>query len=240
MASTDGERKSQPVALAHQPPVAENRRVLALQLLVEGAGVALWMATIVSTAIMGQRLLLSDGELRWAVAIATGVTFGVLFTLARRLTRRDIALNPILGLQEPAGVAARSLSQIAGACAGVIVVQFAFNLDPIQGVSQIWPTVAGPFASEMAASFLFVCAYEALRTRGTAITGIGLAVALVAICGLSPHFATGHPAATLARALTAGPLALSLPEAGVITAAQIISRAAAYVALSAFALKTWR
>jgi hypothetical protein len=236
MTTADGEHKSAPIMLANQP-AAENRGRSALNLLIESVGVALWMAAIIATAVMGQRQLLSDGELHGAVAVATGVTFGALFILIRCLTRHDVVLNPILALREPVGLAALGLCHIAGACAGVIVVQFALNLDPVQGISQAWPTTAGRLASEMGASFVIVCVFAVLRTRGTVVTGFGLAVALSAMCWLSPDFATGHPAATFARALTAGPLAISLPEAGMITAAQIISGAAAYVALSVFARK---
>lgn len=199
-------------------------------LLAETAASAVLVGGILAAHIVAQRALLSPDAANALAAIVHALLFAGLAGMASA----RVSASPVLAIAfvgpHPAGVAylARAtLAHALGACAGVVGVQTALNLDPVQQVPHHAVSVQ-LLALEAVATGALAAAMLGMRRPAASVAGAAI---LIAGGVLTAHFATANPAATIARTLTSGPLGLSLADAGAVLIAQIAAIALAMIAV---------
>lgn len=193
---------------------------------------AVFAGGVLAAVVLGQRALLPDAQIHIVVAVVASAVFAASAALASSFSGPPPG-NPALTL----AVASRrgsSISdfswaisgQMAGACAGIVAVQWLLNLDPVQQAPQ--SVLSAPLLlSEAAGTVLLLGAYLSLRAQKAAWRIIAAAIALFLICWLSPQFAMANPAMTVARTLTSGPLSFPVMDAAAVLAVQLCGALAA-------------
>jgi glycerol uptake facilitator-like aquaporin len=196
----------------------------------EACGAAALLAAGVAAVILPERLWAFDGG---SVLAAPAVC--ALVTAALAGIFRAGYFNPALTLAAAAQArisvargAALSAAQMAGACAGVIAAQAAFNLDAVQEPAGA-PLSLTAVAAEFGASFAFVSAVAfSDRLRWPRLIRAAAAGAtFFALAAQTPLMSFANPAAAIARTLTSNALSLSPAEAGAAVAAQLLGAVAA-------------
>ncbi len=196
----------------------------------ETAASAVLVGGILAAHILAQRALLSPDAANALAAIVHALLFAGLAGMASA----RVSASPVLAIASagphPAAVprlARATLAHALGACAGVVGVQAALNLDPVQQVPHHAVSVQ-LLALEAAATSTLTTVSLGMRRPAASVAG---AAVVLAAGALTAHFATANPAATIARTLTSGPLGLSLADAGAVLIAQIAAIALAMIAV---------
>ena len=201
--------------------------MLQRELLAEGLGTALLLATIVGSGVMGDAL--SGGAVGLALlphALAIGAMLFVLITLFGPVSGAHFnpavslvfALRGDLPWPRFAGFVA---AQIAGALIGTWAAHLMFDL-PILQVSEKARTGIGQWSAEVIATFgLLMVILAGLRVKAEAIPAlVGLYIGAALWFTASTSFA--NPAVTLARMLSDTFTGIDPAHAAAFIAAQVL------------------
>ncbi len=181
--------------------------VLPRQLLAEGLGTALLLATVVGSGVMG--VALADGNEAMALLANAGATAGMLYVLITVLGPISGAhFNPavslamaIRGEQSSRDALLYSAAHGLGAVIGVVVAHAMFGLDLVQAGTQA-RSGASQWLSEGVATFgLLMTILLGARHRPAALPGL-VAAYIFAAYWFTSSTSFANPAVTLARSLT--------------------------------------
>lgn len=186
------------------------------RLVAEGVGTALLLATVIGSALMGERLSGGNAALElFAATLPTGAILIVLILMFAPVSGAHFNPAVTLAFTLRREIGARvallyALVQIAGALAGTMLAHWMFAAPPIV-FSSIERTGPAQWLSEGVATFGLVAAILAvLRWRPGAVAyAVGLFIAAGYWFTASTSFA--NPAVTIARGFT-GSLAGILPS----------------------------
>jgi len=198
---------------------------LARQLVAEGIGTALLLATVIGSGTMAERL--SGGNVALALlanAAATGAMLVVLISIFGPMSGAHFnpVVSGVFALRRTLSahrVACFAAAQLVGAIAGVALAHAMFE-QPILALSTTPRSGAGQWLSEMVATFgLVVTVLGTSRLRGSAYA-VGLYIAAAYWFTASTSFA--NPVATIARSLTGTWTGIAPIDAPAFIAAEVL------------------
>ncbi len=199
------------------------RRAYAAELL----GSAILLAAIVGSGITAQRLSPENaGVALLANALATG---GVLYVLILGLGPISGGhFNPVVTLIEAAfGRMPRArvpgflLAQVGGGLAGVMLAHAMFGLEPLQHATHARSS-GGELLSEMVATFGLWLVIATSRRARPSTTPAAVALYIVAAYWFTASTSFANPAVTLARSFTDTFSGISLADAPLFIAMQLV------------------
>jgi glycerol uptake facilitator-like aquaporin len=208
--------------------------MLVRQLVAEGLGTAILVATVVGSGIMGDRL--SGGNAGIALLANTLATGAALFALLSALGPVSGAhLNPIVTVSSASqggmpwsSVPGYVLAQIGGGLAGACLANTMFGSVAVTLSTQErsgWPLLL----SEFVATFgLLAVIWGCVRRNAGALPG-AVAAYIAAACWFTPSTAFANPAVTVARALTDSFAGIRPVDVPGFVAAQVLGGAGATV-----------
>jgi arsenate reductase len=184
------------------------RSTLGRQALAEGLGTGLLAAIVVGSGIAAQRLSPGNTGLQLLESsLATGA--GLVALILAFGSVSGAHLNPVvslvdrfLGGQRTTETAVYIAAQIGGACAGAVVANLMFDLDPVT-VSDTARSTSGLLLGETVATFgLVVVILGLARTGRSALAPFAVGAYITAAYWFTSSTSFANPAVTIGRTLT--------------------------------------
>jgi glycerol uptake facilitator-like aquaporin len=201
--------------------------VSARALVGEALGTAMLLAIVVGSGIMGESL--ADGNTAIALlanSTATGLGLVVLVLMFAPISGAHF--NPIVSVLEAArgGISAReaalrSVAQVLGACAGVVIAHAMFDRAAIT-LSTHARSGVGLGIGEAVATFGLVGVVTVLPRRRPEATAIGVGAYIASAYWFTSSTSFANPAVTLARTLTDTFTGIAPADVGAFVVAQAV------------------
>lgn len=200
---------------------------LPLRCALEGLGTGLLLLVATLSAVLPERLWAWSSAPAFAVPIACSLLLLIQTAFCLRISGAHFnpALSLAAALDCELDVYEASLyaaAQVAGALSGIVVAQYALNLDAVQAPAPV-PASLSQCGTEFLAVFFFVFAARAGKmSRHPYASGVVIAAAFLLVSLTTPKMSFANPAASLARTLTTNALAVSPQQAAADLCAQLI------------------
>jgi glycerol uptake facilitator-like aquaporin len=214
-------------------------RDLARRLTAEAVGTALLVAVVVGSGIAAQRLSAGDRGLQLLEnAAATGAGLVALIVAFGPVSGAHF--NPVVTLADrlfgglPTGTAVAYVgAQLVGACAGAIVANLMFDLDPVT-FSSTDRSSGGLWLAEVVATFgLLVVVLGVARSGRTTVAPFAVGGYIAAAYWFTSSTSFANPAVTVGRTLTDTFAGIALASVPAFVVAQLAGGLGA-VALARF------
>lgn len=200
---------------------------LARRLAAEFTGTALLLAVVVGSGIMGERLAAGNVAVTLlANSLATGLGLFVLIVVFAPISGAHF--NPLV---TAAAMMAREIAvrdgaafvaaQLAGACLGVALANFMFELAPL-AIATNRRSGLGVLLGEVIATFGLLVTILATKRRDSVMVAGAVAAFITAGYWFTSSTSFANPAVTLARALTPTFTGIALADVPAFVGAQCI------------------
>jgi glycerol uptake facilitator-like aquaporin len=212
---------------------------LARRVTAEGVGTALLVAVVVGSGIFAQRLSPNDAGLQ-LLENSTATAGGLIALILAFGSVSGAHFNPVVTLADRilGGMTTRDAlayipAQIAGACAGAVIANVMFNLDPIT-MSTHTRSSSGVWVGEVVATFgLLIVILGVVRSDRASAAPFAVGGYIAAAYWFTSSTSFANPAVTIGRTLSDTFAGIKWSSAPAFIAAQLAGGVAA-IALARF------